>query len=71
VPILRHHLRSRGPVLGGIVGYPLNQLHQEVAFLAYYFHWPLAEIMELQHRDRRNWVEEISAINKRLREEAD
>jgi hypothetical protein len=27
--------------------------------------------MELQHADRRRWVEEISSINRRLREEAE
>jgi hypothetical protein len=27
--------------------------------------------MELQHSDRRGWVEEISAINRRLREETE
>ena len=46
-------------------------MHEEVAFIAYYFHWPLQEIMELQHSDRRGWVEEISTINRHLREEAE
>jgi hypothetical protein len=27
--------------------------------------------MDLEHPDRRRWVEEISAINQRLREEAE
>jgi hypothetical protein len=27
--------------------------------------------MELQHSDRRGWVEEISAINRRLREDVE
>jgi hypothetical protein len=61
---------GRKPV-GGILGYPLDQLHEEVAFIAYYFHWPLREILELQHADRRRWVEEISSINRRLRDEAE
>jgi hypothetical protein len=60
-----------GGRLGGIPGYPLEQLHEEVAFIAYYFHWPLADIMELEHSDRRGWIEEISAINRRLREEVE
>ena len=73
MPQLRNALRSwaRGSNTGGIVGYPLEQLHEEVAFIAYYFHWPLGEIMELQHSDRRGWVEEISTINRRLREEVE
>jgi hypothetical protein len=61
---------NRGGTTGGIVGYPLEQLHEEVAFLAYYFHWSLEEIMELQHSDRRGFIEEISSINRKLREEA-
>jgi hypothetical protein len=63
-PISSGHQRT-----GGIPGYPIDQLHEEVAFLAYYFHWPLRDILELQHADRRRWVEEVSAINRRLREE--
>ena len=58
-----------GPT-GGIPGYPLEQLHEEVAFIAYYFHWPLSDILELQHSDRRGWVEEISNINRRLHDDA-
>ena len=61
--------RSGGAGVGGIVGYPLEQLQQEVAFIAYYFHWPLDIILDLQHTDRRGWVEEISAINRKLRED--
>jgi len=40
-----------------------------VAFIAYYFHWPLPQILELQHSDRRGWVEEISTINRQIRED--
>ena len=29
------------------------------------------DILELEHPDRRRWVEEISAINQRLRREAE
>ena len=66
-----HALRGGARCAGGILGYPLAQLHEEVAFIAYYFHWPLREILELQHGDRRRWVEEISSINQRLRDEAE
>jgi hypothetical protein len=38
--------------------------------VAYYFHWSLEEIMDLQHSDRRGFIEEISNINRRLNEEA-
>ena len=50
------------------MGYPLDQLSEEVAFIAYHFGWPLAEIADLEHRDRRRFVAEISSINTRVGE---
>jgi hypothetical protein len=41
-------------------------LFEEVAYIAYHFHWPYGQIMDLEHRERRRWVEEIAKINKRL-----
>jgi hypothetical protein len=73
---VRHGVRGRergtrgGRRAGGIPGYPLEQLHEEVAFIAYYFHWPLGDILQLEHRDRRRCVQEISAINRQLCAEA-
>jgi hypothetical protein len=49
-----------------MTGYPLDRLYEEVAFVAYHFHWSSAEIMDLEHRERRRWCEEISKINKKL-----
>jgi hypothetical protein len=37
-----------------------------MAFIAYHFHWSSAELMTLEHKDRRRWCREISSINKRL-----
>ena len=51
---------------GEILSYPLGNLLEEVAFIAYYLHWPHAEIMAMEHADRRAWVERISAINQRI-----
>ena len=59
-------LPAGGECRGGVLGYPLEQLHEEVAFIAYHFHWPHADIMNLEHTDRRQWVAEISAINERI-----
>jgi hypothetical protein len=50
------------------VGYPLTALHEEVAFIAYHFHWPLADILDLGHSDRQQWVAQISSINQRIQE---
>ncbi|SUS04676.1 conserved hypothetical protein [uncultured Defluviicoccus sp.] len=44
----------------------MAQLYQEMAFLAYHFHWPHAELVALEHRERRRWCREISAINRHL-----
>lgn len=46
--------------------YPVGQLYEEMAFIAYHFHWPRAELMSLEHAERRRWCEEISQINRRL-----
>lgn len=46
--------------------YPLSTLYEEVAFIAYHFHWSHEEIMNLEHRERQRWCEEISKINRRL-----
>jgi hypothetical protein len=51
-----------------VVGYPVNQLTEEVAFIAYHFHWPHDQIMNLEHRDRRHWVTQISLLNQRMNE---
>ncbi|MEU2175254.1 DUF6760 family protein [Nocardia sp. NPDC019219] len=51
-----------------MVGYPLASLYEEVAFLAYHFHWPPDSVMRMEHADRRRWVAEISAINERCNE---
>ena len=51
-----------------MVGYPVDQLTEEVAFIAYHFHWNHDQIMDLEHRDRRNWVAQISQLNQRMNE---
>ena len=44
----------------------MESLYEEVAFIAYHFHWPLDEILRLEHAERHKWVEEISKINRKL-----
>ena len=51
---------------GGVLGYPLKALYEEVAFVAYHFHWPPDDVLNLEHGERRRWVSEISAINQRM-----
>ena len=44
--------------------YASDRLHQEVAYVAYHFSWSQDEILDLEHADRRRYVEEISRINR-------
>jgi hypothetical protein len=52
-----------------MIGYPLGQVYEEIAFIAYHFHWSHVDVMSLEHVDRRRWVAEISALNKRMNEQ--
>ena len=51
---------------GSMKAYPVKTLYEEMAFIACHFHWSHAEIMQLDHRERRRWCQEISAINRSL-----
>ena len=50
------------------MSYPLEQLQEEVAYIAYYLHWPLKDILEMEHRDRRQWADKVASINRKLAE---
>ena len=52
-----------------MMGYPSKRLFEEVAYIAYHFHWPHDEIMQLEHRDRQRWVAEIAHLNQRQNEQ--
>lgn len=54
-----------------MIGYPLERLREEVAYIAYHFHWPMDEIMNLEHAERAEWVEQIARINRRINEAAE
>jgi len=51
------------------VTYAPERIHQEVAYLAYHFHWSLDAILDLEHPQRLRYVQEIAAINRRMTEE--
>jgi hypothetical protein len=53
-----------------MIGHPSDELFEEVAYIAYHFHWPYDEVMTLDHIERRRWAAEISRINERINEEA-
>ena len=46
--------------------YAPERLYEEVAYVAYHFHWSHEEILDLEHPDRRRYVEEIGRINSRV-----
>jgi hypothetical protein len=50
------------------VTYAPDRLLEEVAYVAYHFHWSLEEILDLEHPMRQRFVEEIGQINQRLNE---
>jgi len=66
---VQRQLRTGGELRGGGLGYPLEHLFEEVAYIAYHFHWSPEQILSLEHRDRRQWIDEIARINRRLNEE--
>ena len=48
--------------------YDQDRLFEEIAYVAYHFHWPLGEILDLEHPLRQRFVEEIGRINRQLSE---
>jgi hypothetical protein len=49
--------------------YASDRMFEEIAYVAYHFHWALDEILDLEHPLRQRFVEEIGRINRRLAEE--
>lgn len=46
-----------------VLSYPSSQLYEEVAYVAFHFHWRREDILELEHFERQRWVAEIGKIN--------
>ncbi len=49
--------------------YAPDRIYEEVAYVAYHFHWPLDDILDLEHPQRLRFVGEIADINTRLNQE--
>ncbi|CAA9375716.1 MAG: hypothetical protein AVDCRST_MAG47-1728 [uncultured Nocardioidaceae bacterium] len=49
--------------------YAPDRIYEEVAYVAYHFHWPLDDILDLEHPQRLRYVSEIADINNRLNQE--
>ena len=46
--------------------YAVEGLYEEIAYVAYHFHWSHEEIIDLEHLRRKAFVREIAKINQRL-----
>ena len=44
--------------------YPEGELYKEMSFLSYYYHWDYTSVMTLDHKTRRRFCAEISAIHR-------
>jgi hypothetical protein len=60
---VRVHGRRRGERPGGVLTYAADRLLEEVAYVAYHFHWPLADILDLEHPLRQQFLEHIDRLN--------
>ncbi|MFB8788151.1 MAG: DUF6760 family protein [Potamolinea sp.] len=40
----------------------MDDLYQEVAYIALNFHWSREDILNLEHAERQRWVEEINKL---------
>jgi hypothetical protein len=47
------------------VTYATDRIYEEVAYLAYHFHWPLDQILDLEHPDRLRYVNHIARLSER------
>jgi hypothetical protein len=50
------------------VTYATDRLYEEVAYVAYHFHWSRDDILDLTHAERLRYVGEIARINTRINE---
>ncbi|MFB6977787.1 DUF6760 family protein [Streptomyces scopuliridis] len=42
--------------------YAADLLYEEVAYLAYHFHWPLDQLLDLEHPERRRYIAQIARL---------
>lgn len=48
--------------------YAPDRIYEEVAYVAFHFHWTLDDILDLEHGQRRRYVGEIANLNERISE---
>jgi hypothetical protein len=50
---------------GGLQRLDLEDLWDEIAYLAYHLHWDLDALLDLEHADRRRMVDAVATLNER------
>ena len=45
--------------------YPAESIYEEVAYVAFHFGWSREEILDLEHPERREYVDRIARFNTR------
>ena len=46
--------------------YDEERLFEELTYVAYHLHWPLGDVLDLEHPLRQRFVDEIGKINRRI-----
>ncbi|HVA75001.1 MAG TPA: DUF6760 family protein [Acidimicrobiales bacterium] len=46
--------------------YATDRVYEEIAYVAYHFHWSFEELLDMEHPTRRRFVDEIAKINRRI-----
>jgi len=46
--------------------YATDRVYEEVAYVAYHFHWSFEELLDMEHPTRQRFVDEIAKINRRI-----
>jgi uncharacterized protein DUF6760 len=49
------------------VTYPAEAIYEEVAYVAYHLGWSRAEILDLEHSERRRYIQHIDRIRVEVR----
>lgn len=44
------------------MGYPLERVYQEVAYLGSRVHWTHEELLNLDHAERQRWLREVMKL---------
>ncbi|WP_307866655.1 DUF6760 family protein [Streptomyces sp. NE5-10] len=42
--------------------YATDRLYEEVAYLAHHFHWPLDQLLDLEHAERQRFVAQAARL---------